>query len=150
MCRLLRVPSSLAKVFRPLPGQFHWNHGTSFRLLVLAMAVMWGRRNVAHVSRYLDAAPHRTRFNHFFLVERWAPEAARRQQAQVLVRGLPPGKGELRSLMRDDAKKAKRGQGMEAVAQRNDSVTAASSRGHQDVGAMVVCRTQVLPWGIPL
>jgi hypothetical protein len=42
------------------------NHETYFRLLVVTMAFMWGRRNVANLCRYLDAPFHRTRFNNFF------------------------------------------------------------------------------------
>ena len=49
--RLIRVPPSLDKVFRPLQGPFHWDHGAYFRLLVLTMAFLWGRRHVAHLYR---------------------------------------------------------------------------------------------------
>jgi hypothetical protein len=93
MFRIIRVPPALDKFFRPLKGHFHWDHFTYFRLLVLAIAVMWGRRNVANLYRYLDAEPHRTRFNNFFLVERWDPEAALRHKAQELLRALRPAKG---------------------------------------------------------
>jgi SRSO17 transposase len=150
MFRIIRVPPSLDKFFRPLQGHFHWDHFTYFRLLVLAMAVMWGRRNVAHVYRYLDAEHHRTRFNNFFLVERWDPEAALRAQAQALVRGLHPGKGDTLYMILDDSKKAKRGQCMDAVAKMKDPVTDAYIRGHQYVCAILVCRTHVIPWGIRL
>ena len=54
---------------------------------------MWGRRNVANLYRYLDATHHRTRFNNFFLVERWDPEAALRQKAQELLRALRLAQG---------------------------------------------------------
>jgi hypothetical protein len=50
-------------------------------LLVLMIAVAWGRRNVANLYRYLDASYHRSRFNNFFLVACWAPEVALRQKA---------------------------------------------------------------------
>jgi SRSO17 transposase len=150
MFRIIRVPPSLDKFFRPLKGQFHWDHFTYFWLLVLAMAVMWGRRNVAHVYRHLDAEHHRTRFNNFFLVERWDPEAVLRQQAQALLRGLHPGQGDILYLILDDSKKAKRGKCMDAVAKMKDPVTDAYIRGHQYVCAILVCRTQVIPWGIRL
>jgi hypothetical protein len=150
MVRLIRVPSSLDQFFRPLRGPFHWDHVTDFRLLGLAMAARWGRRTVAHVSRDLDAEPHRTRFNTCFLVARWDPEAALRQQAPVLGRGLHPGKGDILSRLLADSKQAKRGTCLAAVATRKDSVTEASSRGLQDVGALVVCRTPVMPWEIRL
>lgn len=45
------------------------------------MAFAWGRHTVAHVYRYLDAQHHRTRFNNFFWVQRWDPEAALRQSS---------------------------------------------------------------------
>jgi SRSO17 transposase len=150
MFRIIRVPPSLDKFFRPLHGHFHWDHFTYFRLLVLTMAFMWGRRNVANVHRYLEAAPHRTRFNNFFLVERWDPAAALRQTAQELLRSLRPGTGETLSLVIDDSKKAKRGKVMDAVAKMKDPTTDAYIRGHQYVCAILVYRDHVMPWGIRL
>ena len=93
MFRSIRVPPSLDKFFRPLKGHFHWNHYTYFRLLVVTIAFMWGRRHVANLYRYLEAPFHRTRFNNFFLVERWDPEAALRQKAQEWLRALHPSEG---------------------------------------------------------
>jgi SRSO17 transposase len=150
MFRLLRVPPSLDKFFQPLHGHFHWDHFTYFRLLVVTIACMWGRRNVANVYRYLEAPSHRTRLNNFFLVARWDPEAALRQKAQELLEALHPQPGETIYLLIDDSKKAKRGQCMEAVAKLKDPVTDTYIRGHQYVCAILVCRGQVIPWGIRL
>ena len=105
MFRIIRVPAVLDKFFGPLRPHFHWNHWMYFRLLVLAMACMWGRRTVTNLYRYLEVEHHRTRFNNFFLVERWDPEAALRQKAQELLRALRPGKGETLYLIIDDSKK---------------------------------------------
>jgi hypothetical protein len=69
MFRIIRVPRSLDKFFRPLHHHFHWDHFEYFRLLVLVMAFTWGRHNVANLCRYLDIQRHRTRFNNFFLGE---------------------------------------------------------------------------------
>jgi hypothetical protein len=150
MFRIVRVPASLDKFFQPLQGHFHGDHFAYFRLLVLTFACLWGRRNVAHVYRYLDAVHHRTRFNNFFLVERWNPEAALRQQAQALLRGLHPGKRETISLIIDDSKTAKRGQTMDAIAKMKDPTTDASIRGHQYVCGTLLFRRHVIPWGIRL
>jgi DDE superfamily endonuclease len=150
MFRIIRVPPTLDKFFQPLKGHVHWDHFASFRLLVLTIACLWGRRNVANLSRYLDAEHHRTRFNHFFLVERWDPEAALRQQAQPWLRALRPRKGETIYMVLDDSKKAKRGRTMDAVATMKDSTTDAYIRGHQDVCAILVCRNHVIPLGIRL
>jgi DDE superfamily endonuclease len=150
MFRIIRVPPVLDKFFQPLEWHFHWNHFTYFRLLVVTIACMWGRRNVANVYRYLDAPSHRTRVNNFFLVERWDPEAVLRQKAQELLRALDPKPRETIYLIIDDCKKAKRGQCMEAVAKMKDPVADTYIQGHQYVCAILVCRDQVIPWGIRL
>jgi SRSO17 transposase len=150
MFRLIRVPPALDKFFQPLNGHFHWDHFAYFRLLVLTMAFMWGRRNVTNLYRYLDAEHHRTRFNNFFLVERWDPEAALRQKAQALLHALRPGRGETLYLVIDDSKKAKRGKHMDAVAKMKDTTIAAYIRGHQYVCGVLVFRQHVIPFGIRL
>jgi hypothetical protein len=121
-----------------------------FRLLVLAMACMWGRRNVTNLYRYLEVEHHRTRFNNFFLGERWDPEAALRQKAQELLRALRPGTGETISLIIDDSKTAKRGKAMDAIAKMKDPTTEAYIQGHQYVCAILVYRDHVIPFGIRL
>jgi SRSO17 transposase len=150
MFRIIRVPPSLDKFFRPLKRHFHWDHFTYFRLLVLTIAVMWGRRNVANLYRYVDAAHHRTRCNNCFLVERWDPAAALRQKAQDLLRVLRPGKGETISVIIDDSKKAKRGKVMDAIAKMKDPTIDAYIRGHQYVCAILAYRDHVIPFGIRL
>jgi hypothetical protein len=110
MFRIIRVRRSLDKFFRPLHHHFHWDHFEYFRLLVLVMAFTWGRHHVANLCRYLDTQHHRTRFNHFFLVQRWDPEAALQQKAQERLRALAPHPGDTVYLIRDDSKHAKRGQ----------------------------------------
>jgi hypothetical protein len=150
MFRIIRVPAALDNFFHPLEQRFHWNHFIYFRLLVVTIAFMWGRRNVANLYRYLEAPSHRTRFNNFFLVERWDPEAALRQKAQELLRALHPQPGETLYLLIDDSKKAKRGQHMDAVAKMKDPTTNAYMRGHQYVCGVLVFRQQVIPWGIRL
>jgi SRSO17 transposase len=150
MFRIIRVPPTLDKFFRPLHGHFHWDHFTYFRLLVLAIAVMWGRRNVTNLYRYLEVKHHRTRFNNFSLVERWDPEAALRQTAQALLRTLRPSKGETIYLIIDDSKHAKRGKAMDAIAKMKDPTIDSYIRGHQYVCAILVYRDHVIPFGIRL
>src|SRR5882724_11574891 len=150
MFRIIRVPAILDKFFDRLRSDFHWNHGMYCRLLVVAMACMWGRRNGANRYRYLDADHHRTRFNNFFLGERGDPAAALRQKAQDWLRALRPGTGETLDLSIDDSTKAKRGKAMDAIAKMKDPTTEASIRGHQYVGAILVCRDHVIPFGLRL
>lgn len=150
MSRILRVPASLDAFFRPLQGHFHWDHFTDVRLLVLTRAVLWGRRNVAHRYRYLEAPSHRTRCNNVFLVARWDPEAALRQTAQTRLRELHPQPAGTVYMVIEDGTQAKRGQWRAAVAKRKAPVTDTSLRGPQSVGAILVCRSHVIPWGIRL
>jgi hypothetical protein len=49
MFRIIRVPPSLDTFFQPLQGHFHGDHVAYVRLLVLTMALMWGRRYVANL-----------------------------------------------------------------------------------------------------
>lgn len=150
MFRMIRVPRTLDKFFRPLHRHFHWDHFESFRMLVLAMAFTWGQHKVVHLYRYLDAQHHRTRFNNFFLVQRWDPEAALQQKAQELLRALAPQRGDTVYLILDDSKKAKRGKHMDAVAKMKDPTTDAYIRGHQYVCGTLLFRQHVIPWGIRL
>jgi SRSO17 transposase len=150
MCRIIRVPPTLDYFFHTLQPHFQWNHFAYFRLLVLVIAFAWGRRTVANLYRYLDAQHHRTRFNNFFLVQRWDPEAALRQKAWELLRALHPTPGETLYLVIDDSKKAKRGQTMDAVATIKDPTVDAYIRGHQYVCGILVFRQHVIPYGIRL
>ena len=149
MFRIVRVPASLDKFFHTLSPRFHWDHHKYFRLLVLAMA-LWRRRNVANLYRSLDVLHHRTRFNNFFLVQRWEPEAVLRQKAQELLQALHPTPGNTLYLVIDDSKKAKRGKTMAAVAKLKDPTTDAYIQGHQYVCGILVYREQVIPFGIQL
>jgi hypothetical protein len=150
MFRIICVPPTLDQFFQPLHGPVHWDHFADVRLLVLTIAVLGGRRNVAHLDRSLDAEPHRTRFTNFFLVERWDPDAALRPQAQAWRRALRPKQGETIAGVLDDSKQATRGRTMDAVATRQDSTPDTYIRGHQDVCAILVCRDHVIPGGIRL
>jgi SRSO17 transposase len=150
MFRIIRVPPTLDNFFHTLQSHFHGDHFAYFRLLVLAMAFAWGRHHVTNLYRYLDAQHHRTRFNNFFLVQRWDPEAALRQKAQELLRALALRPGNTVYLILDDSKKGKRGKRMDAVAKMKDPTTDAYIRGHQYVCGTVLVREHVIPWGIRL
>jgi hypothetical protein len=56
MFLIRRIPPSLDKFLRPLHGYFHGNPGMYCRLLVVTIAVMWGWRNVANLSRSFSRA----------------------------------------------------------------------------------------------
>ena len=148
--RIGRVPVPLDTVLHGLRPRFHWDHCEDFRLLVLAIAFAWGRRNGAKLYQYLAVPHHRTRFNTFFLVQRWDPEAALRPQAPQRLRTVPPPGGETRDRITDDSQKAKRGQALDAVAKMQDPTLDASIWGHQYVCGLRVFRQHVRPYGLRL
>jgi hypothetical protein len=150
LCRLIRVPATLATVYCPWPPCVPWDHGESFRWLVLVIAMAWGRRHVANLDRSGEATPHRTRVNTFLLGARWDPAAALRQQALARLRARPLGTGETLDVVLEDAKQATRGQAMEAVATMTAPLTAGDIRGPQEVRAWLVVREHGLPWGLRL
>jgi SRSO17 transposase len=152
MFKIVRVPAQLEPFFTSLEAGFHWDHFYYFRLLVLVMGLSWGRRNVSALYRHLDLrqGPHRTRFNNFFLVKRWDPEAALRQKTMELLTALKPRRGERLYLLIDDSKKGKRGRHMQAVSKMKDPLSGAYMQGHQYVTALIVFRGYVFPWGISL
>jgi hypothetical protein len=130
MCRIVRVPAALDKLFLGLQPPLPWDHVHSCRLWVRAMAFAWGRRHVAHLYQSREPAHHRTRVNHCCLVPRGDPEAALRQQARELRQTLPPQSRETRYLSIDASQQAQRGQAMDAVTKRHDPALDASLRGH--------------------
>jgi hypothetical protein len=150
MCRLIRGPLPLDKCCRPLEPHVHWNHCSSFRWRVVVIASLWGRRTVAHLYRYLDVAPHRTRVNNFCVIERWDPAAALRQQAHERLLAGQPQPGDPVSLLIDAAQKATRGSQLDAVPTMKDPTTEAYMRGHPYVWAILADHDPVIPWGLRL
>ena len=147
---IIRVPAVLEKFVGPLRPHFYWNHWLYCRLLVLARACMWGRRTVTNLYRNLEVEHHRPRCNNFFLLERWDPDAALRQQAQAWLRALRLGTGETLDRIIDDSRQAKRGKAMDAMAKLKDPTTDVDSRGHPYVCAIRLYRNPVIPFGIRL
>lgn len=45
-------PSALDKFLHPLTEHFHWDHFTSFRLLVVIIAFLWGRTTLSSGRRW--------------------------------------------------------------------------------------------------
>lgn len=148
MVRIVRVPASLDTFFRTLSPRFHWDHAESVRLLVLAMALAWGRRHVANLYRSLAVPHHRTRFHTCGVVHRWDPAAALRQKPPELRQAVHPPPGPIRSRVIDDSKQATRGTTMAAVATLQEPPTAASLRGHPSGWGLLVYREPGIPFGI--
>jgi hypothetical protein len=97
----------------------------------------------------LSAHP-RTHVNNFFLVPRWAPEAALRQPARERLQTLYPHPRETLDLIIDDSTKATSGKAMDAVTKMKDPALDAYIRGHQYVCGPLIPRQHVIPQGIRL
>ena len=150
MFKIVRVPAILNSFFGSLTTEFHWDHSKYFRLLVLSIAVAWGRRNVSNLYRHLDAGTHRTRFNNFLRVVRWDGPACLQKKAGELLAGLALKPGEFVYLIVDDSVSRKRGKQMDAVGYLHDPVHGGTVRGHQYVTAVLKARGHVIPFGIRL
>lgn len=150
MFKIIRVPAILDSFFRSLTTEFHWDHFEYFRLLVLSIAVAWGRRNVSNLYRHLDADTHRTRFNNFFVVARWDGARCLRVKAGELLADLDLQTGDVVYLILDDSVSRKRGKQMEAVGYLHDPVSGRTVLGHQYVTAVIKARGHVIPFGIRL
>jgi SRSO17 transposase len=148
--KIVRVPAILDPFFGSLTKEFHWKQGDYFRLLVLAIAMAYGRRNVSNLYRHIDAVTHRTRFNNFFLVGRWDGPERLRTKADELLADLELKRGERVYLILDDSVSRKRGKQMEGVGYLHDPVHGGSVLGHQYVTAVIKARGVVIPFGIRL
>ena len=107
MFKIVRFPKKLKSFFDSLENQFHWDHFQYFRMLVLLVAVSWGRRNISVLYRHLDSRnqPHRSRFNNFLSVGRWESAIVLQMKASELLEALKPRKGETIEFILDDSKK---------------------------------------------
>jgi len=152
MFKIVRFPKKLESFFDSLENQFHWDHFQYFRMLVLLIAVSWGRRNISVLYRHLDSRnqPHRSRFNNFLNVGRWEPAIVLQMKASELLDALNPRKGETIEFILDDSKKQKRGKTMEAVNWIHDPLSGRSIKGHQYVTATLRFRGHTIPLGIRL
>jgi SRSO17 transposase len=138
------------RVSSSLTSEFHWEHGEYFQQLVLAMAICWGRRNVANMYRHLDASTHRTRFNNFMKVGRWNPERLLQQKAYEILGQLKIKPGSIIYLVLDDSHNPKCARKMEAVGVFRDGVSGQMMRSHQFVSAVLRVGNVTIPWGIRL
>ena len=152
MFKIVRFPKKLESFFDSLENQFHWNHFQYFRMLVLLIAVSWGRRNISVLYRHLDSRnqPHRSRFNNFLNVDRWESQTVLQMKASELLNALKPSKGDVVEFILDDSKKQKRGKAMEAVNWIHDPLSGRSVKGHQYVTATIRFQGHTIPFGIRL
>jgi len=152
MFKIVRFPKKLESFFDSLKNQFHWDHFEYFRMLVLLIAISWGRRNISALYRHLDSRnqPHRSRFNNFMIVDRWEPQIVLQMKASEMLGTLGPRKGDVIEFIIDDSKKQKRGKAMEAVNWIHDPLSGKSIRGHQYVTATIRFAGHTIPFGIRL
>jgi len=99
----IRVPPALDPDVRPLKPRSPGDHSPSCRWLGLGMAVVWGRRHVATLSRSLEAQHHRTHFHQFGRGARWASAAVLRLTTDARLVARCPRQGDTRDRVRADS-----------------------------------------------
>ena len=115
------------------------------RMLVLAIAVTYGRKNVAALRAILPGEAHPTNIS-LFLRYNWAPEPLLDIVARRQLKALNLGEKDTLYLIIDDTKVRKRGKHMGALSKIKDPATGRYFFGHTFVAATLHARGATIPF----
>lgn len=151
MIKIVRIPKKVKGFFKPLRPCFskpQWRH---VQAIVLAMAIVWGKRNIQRLRESLGPDfPHRTKANDFVVSILWDPETALRKSALAQLKAMKPGEREEIFLILDDTGIPKRGKEMEGAKSFKDHVTGEFRWGHTVLFAFILFRNKLIPWSLKL
>lgn len=149
MIKIVRIPKKVKGFFKPLRPCFskpQWRH---VQAIVLAMAIVWGKRNIQRLWESLGPDfPHRTKGNDFVVSILWDPEAALKESALAQLKAMKPGRREEIFLILDDTGIPKRGKEMEGAKTFKDHVTGEYRWGHTVLFAFILFRNKLIPWSL--
>lgn len=115
------------------------------RMLVLAIAVTYGRKNVFALKKILPQEAHHTNIS-LFLRYRWEPEPLVDIVARQQLKALGLKEGDTLYLIIDDTKVRKRGKRMQALSKVKDPATGRYFFGHTFVAAALYARGVTIPF----
>ncbi|MGH7889827.1 MAG: IS701 family transposase [Thermodesulfobacteriota bacterium] len=151
MIKIVRIPKKVKGFFQPLRPCFskpQWRH---VQAIVLAMAIVWGKRNIQRLWESLGPDfPHRTKVNDFVVCTLWDPEAALRETALSQLKAMKPGKREEIFLILDDTGISKTGKEMEGAKGYWDHATGEYRWGHTVLFAFILFRDKLIPWSLKI
>jgi hypothetical protein len=150
MFKIVRFPEEFSEFFEGLEDFFLYDHFRYFRDLTLAFAFIWGRRTVSNACRQMNTETHRTRYNNFLNIGRWAPEDALREKAFQLLGNLGIAPGDEVELIIDGSHAEKTGEWMDAVGWTYDNAKQRIIWGHSYVMAVLRFKGMTIPFGIRL
>lgn len=116
-------------------------------MLVLAIAIAWGRKNIYALKEILPEESHHTNLSRF-LRYNWEPEPLLDTAARRQLKSLNLRKNEILYLIIDDTKVRKRGKRMETLHKVKDPATGRYFSGHTFVTAVLYARGVTIPFRI--
>ena len=140
------VPKKLNGFFGKLERLFEKRQWPHFQVLVLVYALAHGRRNIAHMNRYLQDQSLRQRHQDFLVESPWDGANVVTTVARAILESMDPQALELLELLIDLSHAAKRGKTMEGAHRYFDPVTKSYQFGHAFLLCALRFRGVVIPW----
>jgi hypothetical protein len=143
-----RIPAALKGFFGNLSSGFEKRQWPHFHALVLVFALAHGRRNIAHLNRFLQDRDRRQRRQDFLVESPWDGAWAVNAGARSVLQAMKPRKGEMLEVLLDGTHAAKRGKKMEGAHRYFDPVTKSYQFGHAFVFCTLRFRGVAIPWAV--
>jgi len=145
-----RIPKALKNFFGNLCSGFEKRQWPHFQSLVLVYALAYGRRNIAHMNRFLEDRTRRQRHQDFLAKSPWDGAWAVMVGARAVLEAMKPQKDERLEVLIDGSHAAKRGKTMEGAHKYFDPVTKSYQFGHAFVFCTLRFRGVAIPWAVRL
>jgi SRSO17 transposase len=143
-----RVPRRLKGFFGNVQHLFEKRQWPHFQVLVLVYALAHGRRNIAHMNRFLKDQDHRQRHQDFLAESPWQGESVVAVIARQILESMDPKERELLEVLIDLSHAPKRGKKMEGAHRYFDPVTKSYQFGHAFLLCVLRFRGVVIPWAV--
>ena len=143
-----RIPARLKKFFGNVEHLFEKRQWPHFQALVLVYALAHGRRNIAHMNRFLKDQDHRQRHQDFLAESPWEGAGVVTLIARAILESMDPKELELLEMIIDLTHAPKRGKKMEGTHRYFDPVTKSYQVGHAFLLCVLRFRGIVVPWAV--
>ncbi len=150
MITIGQIPRILEPFLAGLETHFSKPQFRHFRALLMALAVSFGRRNVASLYAAMQETTCRQKLNDFMVESRWAAEDVLRDAALFTLMSMEPRNGERLEILVDGSGKRKRGQSMDALGFIREAGIPCSVPGHKFLKVALRFRGVILPWAIDM
>jgi SRSO17 transposase len=142
------IPRRLRGFFGIVEYLFEKRQWPHFQVLVLVYALAHGRRNIAHLNRFLKDQEHRQRHQDFLAESPWQGDRVVIAIALAILESMKPQEGDLLEILIDLSHAPKRGKKMEGAHRYFDPVTKSYQFGHAFLLCVLRFRGIVIPWAV--